>query len=194
MSMPASRQTTSSRRRFSWPPRSPSSAPCCPALERLHRALAAKAIEFDSIVKTGRTHLQDATPIRLGQEFVGYAGQVEASIRRAQTASGRAPQRAPRRARPSGTGINAPAGATAAHVRPAGRPDRPGGPRDRQPFPRAGHARHGHRRPRRDPGHRPEPVEDRLGHPADGHGSASRPGRAVRCPRRSRARASCPAR
>ena len=51
-----------------------------------HEALAAKAIEFDSVVKTGRTHLQDATPIRLGQEFAGYAGQVEASIRRARTA------------------------------------------------------------------------------------------------------------
>jgi fumarate hydratase class II len=53
-----------------------------PALERLHTALVAKEQEFWSIVKTGRTHLQDATPIRLGQEFRGYAGQVEESIRR----------------------------------------------------------------------------------------------------------------
>jgi fumarate hydratase class II len=57
-----------------------------PALARLHTALSAKADEFWPIVKTGRTHLQDATPIRLGQEFRGYAGQVEESIRRARAA------------------------------------------------------------------------------------------------------------
>jgi fumarate hydratase, class II len=57
-----------------------------PALERLRRALQAKADEFMPVVKTGRTHLQDATPIRLGQEFAGYAGQVEESIRRATQA------------------------------------------------------------------------------------------------------------
>ncbi len=57
-----------------------------PALVELQAALAAKADEFWPVVKTGRTHLQDATPIRLGQEFRGYAGQVEASIRRAQLA------------------------------------------------------------------------------------------------------------
>jgi fumarate hydratase class II len=57
-----------------------------PGLRRLHRALAARAEEFMPIVKTGRTHLQDATPIRLGQEFTGYAGQVEESIRRARQA------------------------------------------------------------------------------------------------------------
>jgi fumarate hydratase class II len=57
-----------------------------PALETLQRDLAAKSEAFWPIVKTGRTHLQDATPIRLGQEFRGYAGQVEESIRRARTA------------------------------------------------------------------------------------------------------------
>ena len=57
-----------------------------PALEALHTALAAKGSEFWPVVKTGRTHLQDATPIRLGQEFGGYAGQVEESIRRARAA------------------------------------------------------------------------------------------------------------
>jgi fumarate hydratase class II len=54
-----------------------------PALDQLRKALEAKSREFWPIVKTGRTHLQDATPIRLGQEFRGYAGQVEESIRRA---------------------------------------------------------------------------------------------------------------
>jgi fumarate hydratase class II len=57
-----------------------------PALERLRAELDAKSKEFWPIVKTGRTHLQDATPIRLGQEFRGYAGQIEESIRRAGAA------------------------------------------------------------------------------------------------------------
>jgi fumarate hydratase class II len=57
-----------------------------PGLEALRAALDAKAAELWPIVKTGRTHLQDATPIRLGQEFRGYAGQVEESIRRARAA------------------------------------------------------------------------------------------------------------
>lgn len=55
-----------------------------PAMEALQRGLEAKAKEFWGIVKTGRTHLMDATPIRLGQEFLGYAGQVERGIRRLQ--------------------------------------------------------------------------------------------------------------
>ena len=53
-----------------------------PALENLNDALSEKSREFWPLVKTGRTHLQDATPIRLGQEFRGYAGQVERGIRR----------------------------------------------------------------------------------------------------------------
>jgi fumarate hydratase class II len=53
-----------------------------PALARLEAALRAKADEFMPVVKTGRTHLQDATPIRLGQEFLGYAGQIERGRRR----------------------------------------------------------------------------------------------------------------
>jgi fumarate hydratase class II len=57
-----------------------------PALERLHTALVTKEQELWPVVKTGRTHLQDATPIRLGQEFQGYAGQLEESLRRARAA------------------------------------------------------------------------------------------------------------
>jgi fumarate hydratase class II len=53
-----------------------------PALEKLRKALQEKAGQFDGVVKTGRTHLQDATPIRLGQEFRGYAGQMERGIER----------------------------------------------------------------------------------------------------------------
>src|SRR6202171_4833402 len=51
-----------------------------PALLELQMALEQKAEEFMPVIKTGRTHLQDATPIRLGQEFLGYAGQVERGI------------------------------------------------------------------------------------------------------------------
>ncbi len=57
-----------------------------PALQGLQQALRQKADEFMPIVKTGRTHLQDATPIRLGQEFLGYAGQIERSIARMRCA------------------------------------------------------------------------------------------------------------
>jgi len=55
-----------------------------PALERLRAALADKARAFDGVIKSGRTHLMDATPIRLGQEFSGYASQVEHGIERVQ--------------------------------------------------------------------------------------------------------------
>jgi fumarate hydratase class II len=53
-----------------------------PALQNLLHALEQKSEEFMPIIKTGRTHLQDATPIRLGQEFQGYAGQIERGIAR----------------------------------------------------------------------------------------------------------------
>ena len=57
-----------------------------PALEKLRDALSEKAREFDDVIKTGRTHLQDATPIRLGQEFLGHAGQMERGIKRVRKA------------------------------------------------------------------------------------------------------------
>ncbi|MGH7953307.1 MAG: class II fumarate hydratase [Limisphaerales bacterium] len=53
-----------------------------PALKELHSSLDKKAKEFDSVLKIGRTHLQDATPIRLGQEFSGYASQIEHGVAR----------------------------------------------------------------------------------------------------------------
>jgi fumarate hydratase, class II len=57
-----------------------------PGLQKLQEALGEKAVEFDGVVKTGRTHLQDATPIRLGQEFRGYAGQIERGLKRVEKA------------------------------------------------------------------------------------------------------------
>ncbi|PSP38355.1 aspartate ammonia-lyase [Halobacteriales archaeon QH_7_65_31] len=56
-----------------------------PALETLAAELAAKESEFDDVVKTGRTHLQDATPVRLGQEFGGYRTQIEKGIARVES-------------------------------------------------------------------------------------------------------------
>lgn len=53
-----------------------------PELESLHKSVDAKAKEFDSIIKIGRTHLQDATPLTLGQEFSGYAAQIQNGIDR----------------------------------------------------------------------------------------------------------------
>jgi fumarate hydratase class II len=57
-----------------------------PGLEKLHGALAAKSEAFKDIIKIGRTHTQDATPMTLGQEFGGYAFQVEQGIKRVQHA------------------------------------------------------------------------------------------------------------
>ncbi|WP_322796165.1 class II fumarate hydratase [Tepidiforma sp.] len=76
-----------------------------PALYRLEAVLQAKAAEFDGIVKTGRTHLMDAVPIRLGQEFRGYAGQVERTRRRV-TAAGEALREVPLGGTAVGTGLN----------------------------------------------------------------------------------------
>ncbi len=80
-----------------------------PALAALQAALAEKAHAFDGIVKTGRTHLQDATPIRLGQEFSGYAAQVACGIERVQRALA-ALEEVPLGGTAVGTGVNAPAG------------------------------------------------------------------------------------
>ena len=80
-----------------------------PALQDLELALGEKATEFWPIVKTGRTHLQDATPIRLGQEFEGYRGQVERGVERALAAERELSELA-LGGTAVGTGVNAPAG------------------------------------------------------------------------------------
>ncbi len=77
-----------------------------PAANRLHAELAKKAAAFDAIVKIGRTHLQDATPIRLGQEFSGYAAQIALAEQRARQAV-RALRELPIGGTAVGTGINA---------------------------------------------------------------------------------------
>jgi fumarate hydratase class II len=80
-----------------------------PALQKLHGALDAKAQEFADIVKIGRTHLQDATPMTLGQEFSGYAKQVEYGIARVRSALPRVLELA-QGGTAVGTGINAKVG------------------------------------------------------------------------------------
>jgi fumarate hydratase class II len=78
-----------------------------PALEHLHEALAEKAQAFDPIVKPGRTHLQDATPIRLGQVFGGYAAQTGKGVERARRATD-ALRELPLGGTAVGTGLNCP--------------------------------------------------------------------------------------
>ena len=80
-----------------------------PALHTLHRKLKAQADAWDGIVKIGRTHLQDATPLTLGQEFSGYAYQIEAGIERVKAALPRVHQLA-QGGTAVGTGLNAPPG------------------------------------------------------------------------------------
>jgi fumarate hydratase, class II len=86
-----------------------------PSLERLAAALAGKAEEFAGVVKSGRTHLMDATPVTLGQEFGGYAAQVRYGIERLQATLPRVAELA-LGGTAVGTGINAPAGFAAAVI------------------------------------------------------------------------------
>jgi len=80
-----------------------------PALERLHDALEDKGKELDDVVKIGRTHLQDAVPVRLGQEFSGYAQQVAYGIERVEDVLPRLAELA-LGGTAVGTGLNAPEG------------------------------------------------------------------------------------
>jgi fumarate hydratase, class II len=80
-----------------------------PALAHLAAALEAKAAEFATVVKSGRTHLMDATPVTLGQEFAGYAAQVRYGIERLRATLPRVAE-LPLGGTAVGTGINAPAG------------------------------------------------------------------------------------
>jgi fumarate hydratase class II len=77
-----------------------------PALQNLHDALAAKSAEFADVRKIGRTHLQDAVPMSLGQEFSGYARQVELGIERVRSAAVRLTELA-LGGTAVGTGVNA---------------------------------------------------------------------------------------
>jgi fumarate hydratase class II len=86
-----------------------------PALEHLSAALAAKGGEFAEVVKSGRTHLMDATPVTLGQEFDGYAAQVRYGVERLQASLPRIAE-LPLGGTAVGTGINTPPGFAAAVI------------------------------------------------------------------------------
>jgi fumarate hydratase, class II len=77
-----------------------------PALQRFAKALHEKAKAYDHITKIGRTHLMDATPIRLGQEFSGYAAQADYAVTRAKRAMQRLAENLPIGGTAVGTGIN----------------------------------------------------------------------------------------
>ena len=79
-----------------------------PALQQLHDALRKKAKAFANIIKIGRTHTQDATPLTLGQEFSGYAAQVENGIARHRSRRCRACMQLAQGGTAVGTGLNAP--------------------------------------------------------------------------------------
>ena len=76
-----------------------------PALDKLAAALEAKAVEFDDVVKSGRTHWMDAVPVTLGQEFGGYAAQVREGIARVTDALPRL-GKIPLGGTAAGTGLN----------------------------------------------------------------------------------------
>jgi fumarate hydratase class II len=80
-----------------------------PALTHLAESLERKSAEFVDVVKSGRTHLMDATPVTLGQEFGGYAAQIRKGIERVQAALPRVAE-VPLGGTAVGTGINTPAG------------------------------------------------------------------------------------
>ncbi|HRX02185.1 MAG: class II fumarate hydratase [Anaerolineales bacterium] len=84
-----------------------------PALHHLHAALLDKSVAFDDALKTGRTHLMDAMPVRLGQEFGGYAAQIKAGIERVEASLPRLAELA-LGGTAVGTGINALPGFAAA--------------------------------------------------------------------------------
>ena len=86
-----------------------------PSLRHLELTLSAKAAEFDTVVKSGRTHLMDATPVTLGQEFGGYAAQIRYGIERIEAALPRVAE-LPLGGTAVGTGINTPPGFAASVI------------------------------------------------------------------------------
>ncbi len=141
-----------------------------PRLEALAQALEAKAEAFADLVKIGRTHLQDATPVTLGQEFSGYATQVRLGIARIAAASEGLNALA-QGGTAVGTGLNAHPrfGALVAEKLAAATPAFPAGGK---PVRGAGQSRRDGVRPWRAGGAGRRALQDRQRHPADGLGAA----------------------
>ena len=146
------------------------------ARTRIHRRLEAQAEAWDRIVKIGRTHLQDATPLTLGQEFSGYAWQIESGIARVEAVLPRLHQLA-QGGTAVGTGLNAPKG-FAEKLRRRDRAADPAAVRDRaQQVRGARRARHAGRAVGRAQRPRRLALQDRQRHPPAGLGPALRPRR-----------------
>ena len=152
------------------PPRRPGRGDqraCCPRSSALEAAFAAKAEEFHDIVKAGRTHLMDAVPVTLGQEFAGYAAQIRLGARRVRNALPQVAQ-IPLGGTATGTGLNThPEFAERVRALLAER-DRPGDPPARGPLRGAGQPRRAGRAVGRAEGRRRLADQDRQRPRVDG--------------------------
>ena len=157
--------------------RGPSIARLLPALEMMHARLADLAKRWDAIVKIGRTHLQDATPLTLGQEFSGYAAQIEDNIERVEQVLPRV-LRLAQGGTAVGTGLNAPKGFAEAFAKEIANLTQLPFTSRAQQVRRNGGARHDGRAVGRAQHDRRRADEDRQRHPAARLGSALRPRRA----------------
>ena len=147
-----------------------------PALEVLHESLADKARQWRTVVKSGRTHLMDAVPVTLGQEFGGYARQIEAGIERVKATLPRLGELAIG-GTAVGTGLNAPDGFGAKVVEVLVERDRDRRIADGHGLVRgAGRPRRAGRGVRRAQDHRGVADQDRQRRPLDGLGPADRLG------------------
>ena len=145
-----------------------------PALERLAASLERKAFEFDDVVKSGRTHLMDAVPVTLGQEFAGYAAQVRQGIARVEDAMPRLGQ-IPLGGTATGTGPEHASGVRRARARVPLARHRAHDLRSRRSLRGAGGARRPRRGLRRAQGRRRLADEDRERPAAHGLRAARRP-------------------
>ena len=131
-----------------------------PALKLMHARLADQAKRWDSIVKIGRTHLQDATPLTLGQEFSGYAAQVEDCIERVESVLPRV-MRLAQGGTAVGTGLNAPKGFAEDFAKEVAKLDPAAVHVGAQQVRRTGRARHARRAVGRSQRHRRRAEQDR---------------------------------
>ncbi len=146
-----------------------------PALRHLEQALSAQAAELAEVVKSGRTHLMDATPVTLGQEFGGYAAQVRYGIERIEAALPRVAE-LPLGGTAVGTGINTPAGFAASVIAIIAERDRAAAHRGPRPLRGPGRPGRPGRGLRGAADHRRRPDQDRQRPALDG----------LRAPRRAR--------
>ena len=146
-----------------------------PGLEFLNEELQKKSDEFWPVIKTGRTHLQDATPIRLGQEFLGYAGQAENGIRRLRRAQ-EALAEVALGGTAVGTGVNTHPEFSARTCRTLSEVTGCYRPRNGQPFSGPGQPGRGGRSQRRVAHHRHQPAQDCQRHPVYSLRPSSRTG------------------